>query len=145
MYHFGTRDRLLREVLSTARQRQVEVFDEVLRPRAGELYVQTLARAWTELTGPRCAPYLRLFGRLHDTAEQSLWPDFRRTATLDWLGPLEQGLRTLGQPQLATVVLAVVRGLLLDRDATGDSTRTVQAFADFLDMLAGRRGQAEPR
>lgn len=135
IYHFGTRDALLRHVLGRARARQVVVFGEVLRPRPGEPYTTTLARAWAELTGPRCAPYLHLFSHLHHTAEQSLWPDFRRTATLEWLAPLEQGLRTIDQPQLATVVLAVVRGLLLDRDATSDSTRTDQAFIDFLSLL----------
>ena len=35
----------------------------------------------------------------------------------------------------STVVLAVVRGLLMDLDATGDDTRTSQAFQDFLATL----------
>ena len=35
----------------------------------------------------------------------------------------------------ATLVLAVVRGLLMDLDATGDGTRTARVFADFLGTL----------
>ena len=57
---------------------------------------------------------------------------FRRTATTDWLAPLEEGMRSLGRPELATVVLAVIRGLLMDLDATGDTPRTDLAFHDFL-------------
>jgi hypothetical protein len=41
-------------------------------------------------------------------------------------------MRSLGRPELATVVLAVIRGLLMDLDATGDAKRTHQAFQDFL-------------
>ncbi len=73
-----------------------------------------------------------MFGRLHDTAGQPLWPGFRRAATTDWLTPLEAGMRSTGRPELATVVLAVIRGLLMDLDATGDSVRTDRAFRDFL-------------
>jgi hypothetical protein len=50
---------------------------------------------------PAGEPYLRMFTRLHDTAGEPLWPGFRRTATTDWLAPLEDGLRSL--------VLAFVR------------------------------------
>jgi len=39
---------------------------------------------------------------------------------------------SLGRPELATVVLAVIRGLLRDLDATGDTARTDRAFHDFL-------------
>lgn len=45
IYHFGTRDGLLREVLRHARQRQRDVFGELLRPRPEEPYLATLSRA----------------------------------------------------------------------------------------------------
>jgi AcrR family transcriptional regulator len=132
IYHFATRDRLLREVLGRARERQLEAWTGLLRVRREEPYLETLGRAWSEMTGPGGRPYLRLFSRLHDTAGEPLWPGFRRAATTDWLEPLEQGMATLGRPELATVVLAVVRGLFQDLDATGDVERTDRAFADFL-------------
>jgi AcrR family transcriptional regulator len=132
IYHFKTRDGLLREVLQRARERQVATFTELLRVRPGEPYTATLATAWAKMTGPRGRPYLRMFGRLHDTAGEPLWPGFRRAATTDWLAPLEAGMGSLGRPELATVVLAVIRGLLMDLDATGDTARTDRAFRDFL-------------
>ncbi|MET7728269.1 TetR/AcrR family transcriptional regulator [Streptomyces mirabilis] len=135
IYHFGTRDALLRAVLGRARQRQLDTFGDLLRVRPDEPYTATLDRAWTSITGPDGRPYLRMFGQLRESAEQQLWPNFRRTATTDWLGPLEDGLRSIGRPELATLVLAVIRGLLMDLDATGDTTRTDRAFRDFLDAV----------
>jgi AcrR family transcriptional regulator len=132
IYHFGTRDGLLRAVLGQARRRQLEMFSDLLQARSDEPYPATLYRAWTEMTGPRGRPYLRMFGQLRESAEQQLWPGFRREATTDWLAPLEHGLRSIGRPGLATLVLAVIRGLIMDLDATGDTARTDQAFRDFL-------------
>jgi AcrR family transcriptional regulator len=137
IYHFGTRDALLRDLLVRARRRQVEAFSEILRLREEEPYLATLARAWSELTGPHSQPYLTMFGKLHDSAGEPLWPDFRRIATTDWLTPLETGLASIGRPELATVVLAMIRGLLMDVEATGDTARTDRAWSDFLTTIHG--------
>jgi AcrR family transcriptional regulator len=135
IYHFETRDGLLREVLRRARQRQVATWTDLLRLRADEPYPLTLARAWTEISGPRGEPYLRIFTPLHDSAGGPLWPGFRRQATTDWLEPLQAGMGSIGRPELATVALAVIRGLLMDLDATGDRARTDRAFTDFLTTI----------
>ncbi|NHC14209.1 TetR/AcrR family transcriptional regulator [Motilibacter deserti] len=135
VYHFGTRDALLRAVLQRARQRQLDAFGDLLRPRPDEAYTVTLQRAWASFTGTDGQPYLRMFGALRESAEQQLWPGFRRTATTDWLGPLEDGLGSIGRPELATLVLAVIRGLLMDLDSTGDRARADRAFDIFLGTL----------
>src|SRR4051794_29608213 len=137
IYHFETRDGLLREVLVEARRRQVDAFNALLRQRPDEPYPETLRRAWAAISGPEGAPFLRIFSPLHDGAGGLLWPGFRRAATTDWLAPLEEGMASLGRPELATVVLAVIRGLLMDLDATGDRERTNRAFADFVATIAG--------
>ncbi len=135
IYHFGTRDILLRAVLGQARQRQLTAFGDLLRVRPDQPYTVTLATAWAFITGPGGQPYLRMFGQTRESAAQQLLPDFRRAATTDWLGPLEEGLRSIDRPELATLVLAVIRGLLMDLDATDDRTRTDSAFAHFLSTL----------
>jgi AcrR family transcriptional regulator len=140
VYHFGTRDGLLREVLAEARARQRAAFGDMLRPHPGEPYLDTLARTWARMTGPEGRPYLRMFDQGHiaglrDAAGRPLWPGFRREATTDWLPQLEAGLADLGRPDLATVVLAQLRGLLMDLDATGDTARTTRAWHAFLDAL----------
>lgn len=139
LYHFGTRDELLRAILRRARQRQVDSFGELLRAHSDEAYTVTLARAWSTMTGPGGQPYLRMFGQLREDAEQSLWPGFRRIATTDWLQPLEEGLRSIARPQSATLVLAVIRGLLMDLDATADTVRTDRAFNELLHALDPER------
>jgi len=132
LYHFGTRDGLRRAILRQARQRQLTLFGDHLQVRAYEPYAATLERAWATMSGEDGRPYLRMFGQLREDAEQQLWPGFRRIATTDWLAPLEEGLRSIGRPEAATLVLAVIRGLLMDLDSTGDAERTDRAFEDLL-------------
>ncbi|MBT3155187.1 TetR/AcrR family transcriptional regulator [Streptomyces sp. CHD11] len=136
IYHFGTRDALLRETLGRARRRQRDFFGELVSPRPDEPYLSTLRRAWQVMTGPAGRPYLSMFGKLRENAGQQLWPGFRRESTTDWLRPLEDGMRSIGRPELGTLVLAVVRGLIMDIEATGDTARADQAFDDFLAALA---------
>jgi len=136
IYHFGTRDALLRETLGRARRRQRDFFGELVSPRPDEPYLSTLRRAWRVMTGPAGRPYLSMFGKLRENAEQRLWPGFRREATTDWLQPLEDGMRSIGRPELGTLVLAVIRGLIMDIEATGDVSRADHAFDDFLAALA---------
>jgi AcrR family transcriptional regulator len=136
LYHFGTRDGLRRAVLLRARERQRVQFGELLRVRTDEPYLVTVRRAWSEITGRRGRPYLAMFGRLREDAEQQLWPGFRRDATTDWLGPLEDGLRSLGLPHQATLMLAVIRGLIMDLEATGDTGRIDHAFDEHLASLS---------
>jgi AcrR family transcriptional regulator len=136
LYHFGTRDRLLQAVLRRARERQRALFGELLRARPDESYLVTLRRAWSEMTGQRGRPFLDMFGRLREDAEQQLWPGFRRDATTDWLDPLAEGTARLDLPHQATLVLAVIRGLIMDLESTGDQPRVDRAFDDFIDIMA---------
>lgn len=53
IYHFGTRDSLLREILFSARQRQLDAFGTLLPVRPDEPYTMTLDRAWTAIAGPQ--------------------------------------------------------------------------------------------
>src|SRR5262249_37191625 len=92
-------------------------------------------QAWSAMTTSTGRLYLELFGRLREDAEQQLWPGFRVEATTDWLAPLEEGLATVGRPGLATVVLAVIPGLIMDLAPTADTPPVDQAFTDFIGAL----------
>ena len=46
IYHFGTRDALLRETLARARRRQRGFLGDLVSARPGEPYLSTLRRAW---------------------------------------------------------------------------------------------------
>ena len=83
------------------------------------------------------------FGR--DAGFQAGWLTFFIRATsaaaalnvfTDYLGPLAPALADgAGRIATMTVVLAVIRGLLIDLDATGDAVRTDHAFHDFLTTI----------
>src|SRR5438270_13865853 len=63
IYHFGTRDGLLREILGQARRRPGEAFTDLIRLRHDEPYPPTFAHAWPTISGPQAEPYLRISGR----------------------------------------------------------------------------------
>lgn len=143
LYHFGTRDGLLRAVLERARDRQLNTWRELFRSRPETPYTEVLTQAWKAMTGPGGQPYLQMFGQLRQSSEQRLWPGFRRLATTDWLTSLEEALSSIGRPELATLVLAVIRGLLTDLEATSDIDRADAAFEDFIEMLHSTEIQAD--
>ena len=97
IYHFGTRDALLRAILERARHRQLAVFGDLVRARPDQPYTATLASAWTVMTGPEGQPYLRMFGRLRDDAAQHLWPDFRREHLKAAVAEYERRTRRFGK------------------------------------------------
>lgn len=132
LYHFGTRDELFRAVLRRAREIHLASFGELLRVVPGESYTATLAAAWVGMTEPEGRSFVRMFTQLPEQRENLLWPGFRARATTDWLPLLAQGLSTIDPPPSATLVLAVIRGSIMDLDATADYRRVDQAFAAFL-------------
>jgi len=132
LYHFGTRDELFRAVLRRAREMHLASYGELLRVVPGESYTRTLATAWVGMTEPEGQSFLRMFTHLPEQRENSLWPGFHARATTDWLPLLAQGLSTIDPPPSATLVLAVIRGLIMDLDATADFRRVDQAFTMFL-------------
>src|SRR5262249_62005743 len=68
IYHFGTRDALLRETLRRARRRQRDFFGELVSPRPDEPYLSTLRRAWQVITRPAGPPSLHVFRKLPPNA-----------------------------------------------------------------------------
>jgi len=127
IYHFGTRDGLLREILGQARRRQVEAFTDLIRLRPDEPYRHPGPRLVRDLraAGRALPPHVRPAARHRGRTTLARLPadrDHRLARTT------EEGMRSLGRPELATVVLAVIRGLLKDLDATGDTARTDQSL-----------------
>ncbi len=139
LYHFSTRDQLVLGALQEARRRQQQVFGELLAPRPRVPYATVLIEAWDEITAPELRPYLRLFGQLHDLpADQNPWTEFRVRSITDWLPTVEAGLHADGHPNaaaLATAIIAAVRGLLQDLNATADHQRTTDGLRAIAKLL----------
>jgi AcrR family transcriptional regulator len=155
VHHFGSRQELVSCALREARSRQRRAFEARLAPQPGRTYPQVLTDAWRWFATDEAEPYLRLFGQLHALAgaPDSPHADFLRQSVLDWLPTIQDGFAADGADpatarELATLTLAVVRGLLQDRNAVGDHQRVSAAFdryASLLQQRASRTRQRPPR
>lgn len=131
IYHFGTRDALLVEVVRAVEERQ--------RTALAELTARTPREAalefWQRLADPSLAPYERLFFELYGAAlagQESVAPVLDGIVT-SWLADesMFAGL-PLAQARMA---LAFTRGALLDLLATGDRSGVDAAVQAFVDLV----------
>lgn len=122
LYDFESKERLIHEVLAEIRRREARLL---------EAEVHTLEDVWAWIAAPEREPFLRLFFEVYvaglgkSEAEPLVrdWLDFLRTS---WHPPVDEAT--------ATLMVAVVRGLLLDRLATGDTRRTDEALRRFAEL-----------
>ena len=119
LYDFGSKERLIHEILAEIRRYETGVL---------EAEVRSLDDVWRWISAPEREPFLRLFFEIYVDA---LGREEAEPLVRDWL----EFLRTRWKPPVdaatATLMIAVVRGLLLDRLATGDRKRTDAAFRRF--------------
>lgn len=146
VHHFGSREQLLSCALHEARTRQRQAFEVRLAAQDGRRYADVLADAWRWFASDEAQPYLRLFGQLYALAGAPGSPhaEFLREAVLDWLPTIEAGFVADGVDsatarELATLTLAVVRGLLQDVNTIGDRQRVGAAFARYASLLRQER------
>ncbi|WP_018333969.1 TetR/AcrR family transcriptional regulator [Actinomycetospora chiangmaiensis] len=139
VHHFGTKEQLLESILGRLRERLV-----ASSGATGEQHpdLATAARAfWTWSADPARWPTLRLFFAVYGHAVQSpgSFDGFLRTVGADWIAVLVEaqgpGVDPATATARATVVVATLRGLLLDLLATDDRERVEAAAALFLDSL----------
>jgi AcrR family transcriptional regulator len=150
VHHFGSREELVSSALREARSRQREAFEARLAPRPGRPYPDVVTDAWRWLGTDEAGPYLRLFGQLHALAgvPDSPHADFLRESVLDWLPTIQAGFAADGADpatarELATLTLAVIRGLLQDRNAVGDHKRVSGAFGRYASLVQPARSFAD--
>jgi AcrR family transcriptional regulator len=119
LYDFESKERLIEEVLAEIRRREVGILDAD---------VHTLEDVWRWISAPEREPFLRLFFELYVDAL-----DRGEAAPLveEWLDYLRRRWRPRVDAPTATLMVAVVRGLLLDLLATGDRRRTSAALRRF--------------
>ncbi|HVX42572.1 MAG TPA: TetR/AcrR family transcriptional regulator [Mycobacteriales bacterium] len=141
IYHFGSKEGLLVEIVRAVEIRQREVFAELLADTdasARELIVGMYER----LIDPALQPMERLFFELYGQALQGR----SHTAPLlegiveSWIEPIaEVGRRQGMDPETARtnarLMIAVARGMLLDYLATGDAEAMRAMMEHFLSLL----------
>jgi AcrR family transcriptional regulator len=138
IHHFGSRDALIAAALAHARDQLLNTCHARLaeqNPQDLRGLIKTLRAI---VTDPVNRPFFRLFDEVNALAQTQpdRFPGFGRASVYDWLPQFSELLRptstddTDAQAQ-ATLALAVIRGLMLDENATGEPSRIDAAFAVF--------------
>ncbi len=145
IYHFGSKDGLLVELVGAVEARQRQVMAELGGELEGELADPTdlVRRMWAGLADPALWPLERLFFELYGRALQGdpAVAPFLDGIVESWLEPATElgrrmGLRRAEARDQARLGLAVIRGLLLDLLATGDRAGVDRALDRYLGLLA---------
>jgi AcrR family transcriptional regulator len=135
VHHFGTKEQMFEAVLGRLRERLVVATDDLLGERPD---LATAARVvWARTSDPRRGAEFRLFFAVYGRALQApqQFAGFLERVVSDWMSSLHdvQGPDTDADTatRRATLVIATIRGLLLDLLATGDRERVQDAAESF--------------
>ena len=140
VYHFGSREGLMREILSRIREREDARIESWLQSgKNPRTMPQFLRWFWKRSTAPRHRPAIRLLFELYALALRN--PRAYLGVLEDPLAYWQQLTEKAGIPAKpdaveATLLLAATRGLLLDLCATGDRARVeraMEALAQFVE------------
>src|SRR5919202_1073974 len=142
IYHFGSREGLLIEVIRAVEARQRAALAQMLLdPEASP--ADTMRRMWQRVADPALWPNERLFFELY---AQALQGSPHALPLLDgivdlWVEPLTRIAVAQGQPEAearaeARLGVAVVRGLLLDLLATGEREAVDAAMERYIAAIA---------
>lgn len=145
IYHFGSKEGLLVEVVKAVERRQRDLLAE-LRGADDVSPAELMRQFWRRVSDQANWPHIRLFFELYGQALQGR-PG--TTALLDgivesWLAPaaavaVRQGMSPVEARANARVQLALARGLLLDLLATGDRSAVDEAVEHFIDVVTAHR------
>jgi AcrR family transcriptional regulator len=145
MYHFGSRERLMQEVLRTLRQREGAVIDAWFRQNKSPALVDFLQWYWKRISSAKARSAARLIFELYALAlrEPVRYPGVL-TDPLDYWQKLAQRACLDGKQgtDQSTLLLAATRGLLLDLCATGNRNRVQRALSLLIGLLDSPRGQS---
>jgi len=137
LYDFGSKEDLVMAVLAEARRREAAMLATSLPP--GPTGSAELIRGvWDWISHPEREPFLRLFFQVYVDAmiNPYVYRGQGRAMVTDWVDSISAAFTgPTDDPASPTMVIAVIRGLLLDRLATGDHDRTNQALARFSELL----------
>ena len=141
IYHFGSREALLIEVIRTVEEQQRAALAEILR-ESDAPPAEIMRSMWARVADPALWPNERLFFEVY---AQALQGSPHALPVLDgivdaWVEPLA-ALVAPGRPKAearaeARLAVAVVRGLLLDLLATGDREAVDAAMERYIAAVA---------
>jgi AcrR family transcriptional regulator len=139
LYLFGSKEQLVRELLARARQEQITLLTGLLGPDLPDGFEALADRLWNLLSSPEQRPMVRLTYEAFlrsVSRDPGPWEGFAAETARDYRELLiraQPGTHPADAEATATSTLALIRGLLLDLLAHGDTDRVTAAWR------AGRR------
>jgi AcrR family transcriptional regulator len=148
VYHFGSREGLMREILSGLREREDARIQRWFRSGENPRTLPHFLRwYWKRLSVPRARSVIRLIFELYALALRNPreYPGVLEDPITYWQKLTERAgiAPELGEAE-ATLLLGATRGLLLDFCATGDRARVgrgMELLAEFIEGRAALTGQ----
>ena len=144
LYYFGSKEKMVVDVLSEVRRQQVATFGEI----SGATFGGACWLTWKRMSAPDTEPLFRLFFEAYGIAlrRPKLYKDFLSATIEDWVNLVADDLRREGHRRedaraFATVVLSGLRGFMLDFCNTRDRKRldrAVDMWTKSLDEMLGR-------
>jgi AcrR family transcriptional regulator len=138
LYHFGSKEKMVIEVLAQIRDRQRVAYDRVPASSFGE----ACKTIWKRMSAPNSEPLFRLFFETYGMAlrRPRLYKVFLHDTVEDWLREIADPLCREGYDRrearaFATIVLAGLRGFMLDFCTTHDRKRLDRAVGLWLGTL----------
>jgi AcrR family transcriptional regulator len=139
LYDFGSREELVMAVLAEARRRESAMLAEAAATRS--LSRADLIRAvWSWASAPERSGFMRLFFEVYLQARPGSreYSEQAQAMVTDWLAQFARIFTADAadaDSAQATLLVAVLRGLLLDQLNTADSARTTRALEEFVRLL----------
>ena len=132
VYHFGSREGLMREILTGLRERgDASIEDWFRKAKTPPTLPKFLLFYWRRMSDPQLRSVVRLIFELYALAlrDPRNYPGVL-TDPVDYWRKLSEktGTPRRTSDAEATLLLAATRGLLLDLCATGDRSRVTQAL-----------------
>ena len=142
LFLFGSKDGLVRELLTRAREAELAMLKTVAEQRNIDL-ADAAAWLWQWLSDAQHRDLLYLWVEAYGrslTTPQGPWEGFAESTVRDWLRLLQEHQpeafrSTAAGAQQRTRILATLRGALLDLLATGETARVTAAVEDELEAL----------
>jgi AcrR family transcriptional regulator len=135
LYLFGSKEQLVRELLARARHEQISLLAGLLGPGIPDGGFEALAdRLWNLLSSPGQRPMVRLTYEAFlrsVSRDPGPWQGFAAETARDYLELLisaQPGTHPAHAEATAASTLALIRGLLLELLADGDTDRATAAW-----------------
>jgi AcrR family transcriptional regulator len=138
LYYFGSKEKMVVKVLAEIRNRQRTSYRQMQAPS----FEEACRMIWRQMSASDSEPLFRLFFEAYGLALRypKRYKEFLNSIVEDWLqfaaAPLvREGYKRKQARAFATIILAALRGFMLDYCATGDRQRLDRAVELWLPTL----------